>query len=86
MTRMYELRQKEVINICDGCRLGYVSDLEIDCSKGIIITLIIPGSGKLFGLFGHEKEYRVPWDCIKQIGEDLILIECDTDEIFVDCD
>ena len=23
------LRRKEVVNVCDGCRLGYVGDLEI---------------------------------------------------------
>ena len=27
--RMVELRCKEVINICDGCRIGYVGDVEV---------------------------------------------------------
>ena len=27
--RMVELRCKEVINICDGCRLGFVGDVEV---------------------------------------------------------
>ena len=27
--RMVELRYKEVINVCDGARLGYVGDVEL---------------------------------------------------------
>ena len=85
MARIYEIRQKEVINVRDGCRLGYASDFEVDPESGAIETLIIPGPGRIFGMFGREQEYCVPWDCIKQIGEDLILIDCDTDKILCNC-
>lgn len=34
MERFCELKQKEVINVCDGCRLGYVTDLELDVCTG----------------------------------------------------
>ena len=37
-----ELREKEVINICDGRRLGFVCDVEIEMPAGKICTLIIP--------------------------------------------
>ena len=30
------LRRKEVVNVCDGCRLGYVGDLEIKYPEGEI--------------------------------------------------
>ena len=42
MERFCELKQKEVINVCDGCRLGYTTDLEFDSCTGNIIALIIP--------------------------------------------
>ena len=84
--RFCEMKQKEVINIKDGARFGFVSDMEIDCEDGKIISIIIPGEGKIFGMFGNDQEYRVPWDKITQIGEDLILIDCDTDKVLVDCD
>ena len=71
------LRCKEVINICDGCRLGYVSDVELDTATSCIITLIVPGPAKFFGLFGREDDYVIPWAAIKKIGEDIILIECE---------
>ena len=40
--RMSELKCREVINICDGCRIGFVSDLELDCTGGNVIALIVP--------------------------------------------
>ena len=68
-----DLRGKEVLNICEGRRLGYVCDLEIDISCGKIIALIVPGEMRHFGLFRGE-EFRIPWDCIDRIGDDIILV------------
>ena len=72
--RMADLRCKEVINICDGCRLGYVGDVEITVPEGKVVALIVPGPYRFFGLFGRGEEYYIPWDCIKQIGDDIILV------------
>jgi YlmC/YmxH family sporulation protein len=82
---MYELRQKEVINIKDGCRFGFVCDLCIDEEEGCVEKLIVPGPGKLFGVFGPEQEYHIPWDKVKKIGEDIILVEVETGKITVHC-
>ena len=38
-----DLRCKEIINISDGCRLGYVIDVELELSSGRILALIAPG-------------------------------------------
>ncbi|MBE6908286.1 MAG: YlmC/YmxH family sporulation protein [Ruminococcaceae bacterium] len=73
--RFTELRCREVINICDGCRLGYVGDLELRIPEGEITALIVPGPLRFFGLFGRGEEYYIPWRCIKRIGDDVILIE-----------
>ncbi len=73
--RFSDMRYKEVINICDGCRLGYVGDLEMQLPEGRITALIVPGPCRFFGLFGRGEEYCVPWECIKQIGDDIILID-----------
>ena len=73
--RYSTFRCKEVINISDGCRLGYVSDLEIDTDCGKVLTLIIPGPCRLFGLLGREEDYAVPWQCIRRIGSDIILVD-----------
>lgn len=73
--RFCDLKKKEVINICDCKRLGVVGDLEFDPCKGCITHLIIPGPGCLCGIFGREKEYVIPFDQVKQIGDDIILVE-----------
>ena len=38
--RMVELRCKEVINICDGCRIGYVGDVEVMLPEGRVAALV----------------------------------------------
>lgn len=73
--RICELKQKEVINICSCNRLGFVQDLEVDICKGIIIAIIVPGPAKFCGLFGKSSEYVIPYRCIKQVGEDIILVQ-----------
>jgi YlmC/YmxH family sporulation protein len=80
------LRQKEVINIKDGCRFGYICDLSIDENCGEIINVIVPGPGRLFGLFGHDQEYIIPWSKICQIGDDIILVDVETKKALVDCE
>ena len=73
--RFTDLRCKEVINICDGCRLGYVGDLDLRIPEGEITAGSGPGPLKFFGLFGRGEEYYIPWRAIRRIGDDVILIE-----------
>ena len=67
--RLCELKQKEVINICDCRRLGYVGDVDFDVCTGRILALIVPGPGCLWGFLGRESEWVIPWCDIKQIGD-----------------
>ncbi|MDD6309021.1 MAG: YlmC/YmxH family sporulation protein [Clostridia bacterium] len=73
--RIYDFRQKEVINLADGARLGYVFDAIINDDTGCVEALVIPGQGKVLGLFGKDNEYIIPWDSIKKIGDDIVLVE-----------
>lgn len=81
MSRTIDLKQKEVINISDGKRIGFISDVEIDLDSGKIDAIIIPSSGRLFGLIGKDNEFIVPWEKIRKIGEDIVLV--DLDERFI---
>ena len=45
MNRSSDFRQKEVINISDGKRLGFVSDVEIDLEEGKIDAIFYRESG-----------------------------------------
>ena len=74
-TRVTELRCKEVINITDGQRLGFVSDVEVQLPEGKVLALVVPGPCRFFGLFGRKDDFVIPWNCIRQIGDDIILVE-----------
>lgn len=84
--RLCELREKEVINQCDCKRLGCVSDVEFDMKNGCIIAIIVPGIPKLCGLFGRDTEYVIPYRCIKQVGEEIILVQVKEDDIIKKCE
>ena len=74
-TRIGELRCKEVINVTDGTRYGYVGDAEVDLETGQVKALIIPGRLRLFGLLGREEDRVSPWSAVRQFGEDILLVE-----------
>lgn len=73
--RLAELRHKEVINSCDGSRLGFVDDLEVDTQNSKIAAIIVYGRPRFFGLFGHSSDCIIPWNNICLIGEDTILVD-----------
>ena len=85
MARICEMKQKEVINICDGVRIGFVSDVEFCTEKGKMTAIIIPGPGKFWSIFGREKEYIIAWEKIKKIGDDIILVDVKLEDVLLDC-
>lgn len=75
LERFSEVRNKEVIHVCEGCRLGYPEDLTLELESGRVINLIVPGPCRFFGLFGRHDDYVIPWGCIRRFGEDIILVD-----------
>ena len=75
--RIVELRMKEVINLCDGARLGYIGDVVIDVACGRVCAIVVPGPCLFFGLFGRGEDYVIPWECIDKIGDDIVLVRWD---------
>lgn len=76
-SRVTELRAKEIINVHDGSRYGYLGDLEIDLETGQVSALVVPGRLRLFGLLGREDDRVFPWTSVRRFGEDIILVEDD---------
>ena len=74
-TQIGDLRCKEVINVTDGTRYGYVGDVEVDLETGQVRTLVVPGRLRLFGLLGREAERVFSWSAVRRFGEDIILVE-----------
>ena len=79
LNRISELQTKEIVNVRNGCRLGLISDIEIDTQTGQISAIIIYGRGKMMGLLGRDNDIVIPWDSISMIGDDAILINVDPD-------
>lgn len=78
MIKASDLREKEVINIGDGTRLGLIEDVEVNLDKGRIEALIVPGSGSLLNLFSNKSsDYVISWKNIVRIGSDVILVDVD---------
>jgi len=75
MVKTSDLRDKEIINIRDGTRLGLISDIEVNLERGIVEAIVIPGPGKILGLFGRNQDYVIKWKNIIKIGSDVILVD-----------
>ena len=73
--KVLDFKHKEVINIKDAKRLGYVQDVTADLKTGLITSIIVPGTSKVFNLFPGSAAIVVPWENIKCIGEEVILVE-----------
>ncbi len=78
-----DIKNKEVINIRTGKKLGYVDDIEFDCDELSLKKLIIYGSSKLFGFFGRDNDIIVNCNNINLIGEDTILISNEEAELTI---
>lgn len=75
-----ELSSMEVINLCDGGKLGCPTCFEVDCEEGKLTALLIPVDTG-FLCFGKTEYYRIPWCKIQCIGEDTILVKMTAAEI-----
>ena len=78
MLRASDLRQKDVVSVRNGMRLGQVCDFEIDVMSSCVTSLIVYGGCRCFGLLGRRKDMVIRWNDITLIGEDTILVSCDT--------
>lgn len=76
-----EFRNKEIINITTGVKIGYVDDIIFDVETSKIISVVVYGRMKFFGLFGRDEDINIDWENIKTIGEDTILVSQDIDYI-----
>lgn len=79
--RVADLREKEVINNCGCKRLGYVDDVVFDCRTGKIEAIVIMGPTKMCGLISPDFEYVIPFSCIIQMGEDIIIVKVNEEEV-----
>ena len=75
MARGIDFRQKEVVNITNGKILGFVIDVDAELTNGAIKSIVVAGTGKLIKSVGGKNNITIPWNNVKLIGEDVILVE-----------
>ncbi|ABR48816.1 Sporulation protein YlmC/YmxH [Alkaliphilus metalliredigens QYMF] len=73
---------KEIVNLCDGSRLGIIaeSDLLISEKNGKISALLIPEQKGLFKFLSNDTLLEIPWSAVKKIGHDMIIIELEDND------
>ena len=69
-----ELKQKEVINVNDCNKLGFVTDVEFDPCSGCIKRIFVSDKGRWFPNILQEPERSICFKDICQIGPDLICV------------
>ena len=75
MGRMSLFRNNEVVNLSDGRRLGYVCDADVNFETGRLEAIMVAGTGKLFGCAAKDAELIIPFEKIRKIGDDVIIVE-----------
>lgn len=75
VSRGIDFRQKEVISLNDGKILGFVIDVQADFQNGEINAIIVAKTGKIFNNIMSKNNINIPWEKIKKIGEDVILVD-----------
>ncbi len=73
--RFSQLQCKEVICMCNGERLGFVSDIVAEVPEGNIAAIVVPGPCRILGMAGRRDDYVIPWSCVKKVGPDIVLVD-----------
>ena len=66
-----ELKEKEIVNISDGKKLGRIIDILFDNSSGLVRGVIVPGEKRVFR---KSEDIFIPLERLKKIGDDVILV------------
>ena len=81
MKRFNDILKMEVINLFDGRRIGFISDVAADFYTGKIESIIIFGRGGWFGKRNFKKDIVIPFAKVVSVGEDLIIVDYDEDTL-----
>ncbi len=74
MIRVSDIMEKEIINVKNGKRMGFITDIDMDINEGKVISFSISGdSGRVFFSRGYEEE-SIFWNDILKIGCDTIIV------------
>ena len=69
-----ELQNKDVISVENGCKIGYVTDVEAEVCSGRISAIIVSSVLSGFSLKKPDT-FRVCWSDIVVMGDETILVK-----------
>jgi YlmC/YmxH family sporulation protein len=75
LCNLESLRQKEVIDVRNGEKLGYIDDIELDAEHRTVHGFWIYGKRRFFGLLRMKEDVFVPSDSVQLYGRDVLLAE-----------
>ncbi|MFR1707789.1 MAG: YlmC/YmxH family sporulation protein [Clostridium sp.] len=73
MFAVNSLKTMEIIDINTGTKLGYIKDFKVNCEEYKLEAIILPTQKS--GWFSKNEDIELPWDRIKKIGVDVILVD-----------
>ena len=73
MMRISDIMEKEIINVKNGKKLGFITDIDLDVENGKVSSFSITGSSGNFFSWGAEID-TVFWRDILRIGCDTIIV------------
>ena len=73
-----EIKDKDVVNVADGKKLGRVQDV-VFTQCGQITGFVVPGEKRFLHCFSRNECIFIPFGNICKIGEDILLVELRND-------
>jgi len=73
MFAINSLKTMEIIDINTGTKLGYIKDFKVNCEEYKLEAIILPTQKS--GWFSKNEDIELPWEKIKKIGVDVILVD-----------
>lgn len=70
-----KLKNKDVVNVCDGRNYGNITDIIFDTCCGKILGIIVPANKSFLSIFKSGNDLFIPYNRICKIGKDIILVD-----------
>ena len=86
MIRISDIMEKEIINVKNGKRMGYITDIDMDINEGKILSFTITGSDNKKFFSRNYSDETICWNDILKIGCDTIIVNIGSEMNFDDFD
>ena len=60
--------------------VGVLCGLSSVIPGGNVCAIVVPCPARFPGGFGRRDDFIIPWNCIKRIGPDIVLVEAKPDD------